>query len=331
MILTRTLRATIKHSRVHDAAGRMVQAAWGLRGSAAYLDLASVSGLALLPQRLRNPMKTSTRGLGELLASAARHGARRLFLGVGGSATVDGGVGAMRALGIRFLDRRGKEIPEGGRGLHNLARIETHSCQWTGLGIEITILVDVRNPLLGPNGAAAVFGPQKGAPPWMVRGLEHGLRCLNHAIVHHRGSSVTGLVAGGAAGGVVAGLVGILGTVPGVRVEVVPGADHVIDALGVPAAMKTADWVLTGEGRLDKQSAQGKTINSLCRLAVDLRKPVVAFAGQIDLGPPQIRALGLRAAFAITPGVYSLEDCFRHTARWLRRTVAHVISLVSKS
>ncbi|MBI4023527.1 MAG: glycerate kinase [Verrucomicrobia bacterium] len=323
-LLRRALRARAMQATVHDPLGRKTRAAWGLHGSTAYLDFASASGLRLVLPEHRNPLKTTSRGVGELMNEAVRYGACRLTLGVGGSATVDGGVGAMRALGIRFLDKHGAEIPEGGGGLSLLHRVDLGSCVWKTREIEVLILADVRNPLLGKNGAAAVFGPQKGATAAMLPQLEIGLERLNRIIGNLQGRSLARLPSGGAAGGVVAGFLGILGNVDGVCVRVTPGIDHVLSVLGVGAAVQRADWVLTGEGWLDAQTAHGKTIDGLSRLCRRFWKPVLAFAGKVSVSPRQARTLGLTAAFSIAPGPCATEESLHEAAPWLRAAVANV-------
>jgi len=328
MILARATHAHIVRSHVRGPLGRIISAAWGLKGSTAYIDLASTSGLALVPLSRCNPLKTSTFGLGEVMREAVQRGARKLVLGVGGSATVDGGMGAMKALGVRFLDRHGKEIPEGGGNLLLLSRVDAKKCCWRGLGVELTILADVTNPLLGKSGAAAVFGPQKGATPAAVRRLDSGLKRLNQVIISHHGKSLAGMVSGGAAGGIAAGFRSILGSVKGVKVRVVPGIDYVLDVLSVKASMRRVDWVLTGEGQLDAQTAQGKTIQGVTRLAAGMKKPVIAFAGKVVLGSAHIRAMGLTAAFGIAPVLCTLEESMKHSRRWLRNSVADVVRLI---
>ena len=262
------------------------------------------------------------------MKTAVEHGARRLVLGVGGSATVDGGVGAMQALGIRFFDRRRKEIRMGGDGLTAIHSVDLSDFIWHGKRIELTILADVTNPLLGPTGAAAVFGPQKGATPSMVRKLEQGLRRLDQIIVRMHGRSLRDIRSAGAAGGVVAGFIGILGNITGVRVRVVKGIDYVLEALNVASAMKQSDWVFTGEGQLDFQTAHGKTIEGVTRMARRLKKPVMAFAGKVTLQPREMKSLGLVGAFPIAPRPCTQEESFVHADAWLRQTVADACRLL---
>jgi len=263
------------------------------------------------------------------MKEAVRHGARHLVLGVGGSATVDGGAGAMRALGIRFLDRSDKEIPEGGGGLAKLQKADLSECVWRGQEIQMTILADVENPLLGKNGAAAVFGPQKGATPTVVQKLAKSLKRLDRVILRHHGRFLSTFISGGAAGGAVAGFVGLLGNVEGVTIRVTLRIDYVLEVLKAEAAIKKADWIFTGEGQLDSQTAHGKTIHGLARLAQRFHKPIIAFAGEMHLSPSETKQMGLTAAFTIAPGPCTLEESFRHSTIWLRNAAAQLTRLIT--
>jgi glycerate 2-kinase len=262
--------------------------------------------------------------------AAIRAGARQLVLGFGGSATVDGGVGAMKALGIRFLDEHGKEIPEGGLGLLKLHQIDLTPCAWSKKNLELILLADVENPLLGKQGAAPIFGPQKGASPSQVRILTRALTKLDHAIRKLSGKSVRNLPSGGAAGGAIAGFYGILNEVPGVRVRIISGIDYVLQTLNVENAVKKADWIFTGEGHLDSQTLRGKTISGLVRLARKHHKPVVAFAGKISLNRTQIRRLGLHAAYAITPSPCTFEQSKKNAFPWLQQIAFRVTRLLTQ-
>jgi len=327
-ILCRALGARKKHAVVRNPIGKPISASWGLRGRTAYVDMAGASGLDRVPPSKRNPWKTSSYGTGQLLRAAVEAGARNLVLGVGGSATVDGGLGAMKALGIRFLDQRDREIPDGGAGLLQLKRVDLGRCVWNGKSVTLIILADVANPLLGPNGAAPVFGPQKGTTPAMVRDLSRGFQRLDSVIRRQFGKSIGKIVSGGAAGGIVAGCVGVLGSVSGVNVRVMHGIDFVMDALEVEERMRWADWILTGEGSLDSQTAEGKTVQGVAKMARRFKKPVIAFAGKLDLDERSVKKMGLRAAFNIAPRPCSLEESFRHAAPWLRAAVRDAMRLI---
>ena len=327
-ILCRALSTHIRTTVVQGPRLRPVRARWGLLGSRAFMDMASASGLSLLRPAERDPMRTTSRGIGQMILAAANAGAREIVLGVGGSATVDGGLGALRALGIRFLDARKRDVPDGGAGLLQLASVETRACQLLGKKISLIFLSDVTNPLLGPSGAAPVFGPQKGATPAMVRDLTRGLKRLDRAILHGTGHSVARLPYGGAAGGIVAGFVGILGSVPGIQVRVVSGIEYLLRELDAASAVRRADWIFTGEGRLDGQTARGKTIAGLAALARRHRKPVIAIAGSLDLSLAEMDRMGLRAVFAIPRQSCTLTESIAHETPWIRAAAANAARLL---
>lgn len=330
-ILARALRAPRRVARVHDPLLRPVRAAWSLLRGRAFLDMASASGLALLAPSERDPMRATSRGVGQLLLAAVAAGAREIVLGVGGSATVDGGVGALRALGIRSLDARGRDLPEGGAGLLRLAALDLSACRLRGSDLVLTLLSDVTNPLLGPRGAAPVFGPQKGASPAMVRQLAGGLARLEAAIRKATGRSVGRMPCGGAAGGSVAGWVGVLGAIPGLRVRVESGIEFLLRELNAEEAIRQADWVFTGEGRLDAQTAHGKTIAGLAALCRRHRKPLVAIAGSVDLPASAMNRLGLTAAFAIPRRACSLAESIAHETVWIRAAAANSAALIRRA
>ncbi len=233
--------------------GMRVRAAYALlqNGDIAAMEMAAAAGLPLLEKSRRNPMLTTTRGLGELLLDAGRRGARRVILGVGGSATVDGGAGMAAALGWRLLDANGEILSDGGGALRGLREIEAAPPESDAACLEIRVACDVDSPLLGEEGAARVFGPQKGATPEMIGKLETGLARLAECLERDLGRAVAGLPGAGAAGGLGAGLAGFLGA------ELVPGAQLVMDALGFDARLERADVLVTGEGCLDGQSLRG--------------------------------------------------------------------------
>ncbi len=327
-ILSRALHARTRTSVVQGPRLRLVRARWSLLGSRAFMDMASASGLSLLRPAERNPMRTTSRGIGQMILAAVNAGAREIVLGVGGSATVDGGLGALRALGIRFLDIRGHEVPEGGTGLLRLVSVDAIACRLLGKRIAFILLSDVTNPLLGPFGAAPVFGPQKGATPTMVRDLTQGLERLDRAIRKVTGRSVALLPCGGAAGGIVAGFAGVLGSLPGIRVRAVSGIEFLLRELDASSAVRRADWVFTGEGRLDGQTARGKTIAGLAALARSHRKPVIAISGSLDISLSEMDRMGLRAVFAIPRQSCTLAESIAHEIPWIRAAAANAARLL---
>lgn len=287
-------------------------------GAVAVVEMARASGLALLGEEWLDPLATTTYGTGELLAAAFSDLPESVWLTAGGSATVDGGTGAARALGWRFLDAAGDSIPLGGGGLVRLARIVPPE---TTAGLpDVTLLADVTNPLVGAEGAARVFAPQKGADERCVAVLEQGLENLAERIREDLGIDVSDLPGGGAAGGLGAGAVAFLDA------EIAPGVDLVMDATGLGHAVDGADWVITGEGRFDAQSLGGKVVSGVARLARERGAKVAVVAGRSTLLPDQITRAGVDVVVEATPpemavpeGMFQAEELVESAAGRLAR------------
>ncbi|MDJ0522182.1 MAG: glycerate kinase [Planctomycetota bacterium] len=261
-------------------------------GPGALVEMATASGLPLLEEHERDALRTTTYGTGELLAAAAARGARRLWLAVGGSATVDGGTGAAAALGWRFLDAEGEELPPGGGALDRLARIVPPS---EAFAAEVEVLCDVDNPLTGPRGAAAVFGPQKGASPAEVDQLEANLGHFAEVVRRELGKDVDTVPGAGAAGGLAAGAVAFLDA------RLVSGIDAVMDACGLDEQLSGADWVITGEGRFDGQSVHGKVVSGVSTRAAAAGAQVAVLAGRLELDEAGAAEHGIAALEQATP------------------------------
>jgi glycerate kinase len=263
--------------KVCGPAGRPVRARYGLLadGTTAVIEMAEASGLPLVRGASRNPLTTTTYGTGELIADALDRGARRILIGIGGSATNDGGAGMAQALGVRFLDARGRPIRKriGGGMLDRIAAIDCSGIHPGLSGARVTVACDVDNPLCGPRGAAHVFGPQKGATPAMVRRLDANLRKFGGLIRRELGIDIMHLRGAGAAGGLGGGLVAFA------NATLRSGIDIVIEAVGLDAHLRNADLVITGEGRVDFQTAFGKTPAGVAKAARRRRVPVVAIGG----------------------------------------------------
>ena len=242
------------------------------------VEMAQASGLALVPVGERDPMRASTVGTGELIKGALARRPGRVLVALGGSATVDGGTGLARALGLRFTDPGGKPVAEGGEGLAHIAKIDASRLDPRVRATPMVALADVTNPLLGPEGAAAVFGPQKGATPADVAQLEHGLARLAERIEADLGVDVANRPGAGAAGGAGA-MLAALGA------ELQPGAEVVLDALRFPERLAGAGLVITGEGKLDAQSLAGKAPIAVARAAAAAGVPCAAIAGEAELEP----------------------------------------------
>lgn len=271
--------------------GDPVRARFGLidGGRTAVVELAEASGLALLPESRRDPRRASTYGFGQLLRAAMEAGVLKVVAGIGGSATNDGGAGMAQALGYRFLDASGAELERGGAALGRLERIVAGNLDARWRGIPVQVACDVTNPLTGPNGASAVYGPQKGADPRAVSELDAALARLAEVIERDLGRSVAGLPGAGAAGGTGAGLVAFLGA------ELVPGAPLVVEAAGFDAKVAGAQLVITGEGRVDEQTAYGKAPGEVARRAHAAGVPVLLIAGARGPGWEALLDLGVSA------------------------------------
>lgn len=309
-----------------DPLGRPVKARYALSGDgrSAVVELAAASGLTLVEDVPRDPVNAATTGTGELVADAVRRGAREVLVAVGGSATTDGGSGLLRALGVRFLDARGEDLPPGGAALARLARIDDSGVPPEVRAARFRVACDVTSPLVGPEGAAAVFGPQKGASPGQVRELDAALTVFADVLARDRGVRVHDLPGAGAAGGACGGLVGVLGAEPS------PGAPLMAEITGLPAALDGADLVITGEGRVDGQSAAGKVVSAVAALARERGVPAVALAGGVEGPLHELHALGLTAAFGIADGPRDLDGLKARAAPLLAATAEQVVRLFAR-
>lgn len=299
-----------------DALGAPIEASYGLidGGETAVVELSSAAGLTQLPPAGRDPSRTTTYGVGALIAEAhRRHGFKHLLLGLGGSATVDGGAGLLEALGVRLLDHEGRQVPRGGGGLARLARIEAGDASPVLTACTITLAVDVDNPLLGPRGAAPVYGPQKGADAAMVLALEVGLTRLAEAIAAATGREVASMPGTGSAGGVPAGLLAFG------RASMRPGFEIAAAAVGLEARLAAASLVVTGEGRLDRSSFEGKVVGRLAARCQALGLPLLVVAGTLDPeGVALLEAAG-GAAFSLVPGPMPLAEAEAEAEALLER------------
>lgn len=290
--------------RVADPLGRPVRAGFGLSGDGqtAVIEMAAASGLALLKPAEFNPLKTTTRGTGELIRAALDKGAGKILIGIGGSATNDGGTGMARALGVRFLDAKGKDIPEGGGALDALDSIDVSKLDERIADTVVEVACDVDNPLTGRRGAAHIYGPQKGATPAMVRQLDAGLKNMAKVIKRDLGVSINSVPGAGAAGGLGAGLMAFLGGV------LRPGIDIVMDAVQLSRRLKGCHLVITGEGRMDAQTINGKTPSGVARAAKELGLPVIAIAGCLGDDVYHVRSAGIDAYFSTQKHNIKEED-----------------------
>lgn len=300
-----------------DALGRPITADWLLldEGRAAFVEMAAASGLARLATGERTPANAriaSTRGTGELIRAALDAGVERITIGLGGSATTDGGSGLLRTLGARFLDAAGAEIADGGGGLASLERIDAASLDPRLADVRLAIASDVTNPLCGPRGAAATYGAQKGADADTVADLDAALGTYAGAIERTTGRLVAALPGAGAAGGTTAGLLGLTNAV------VRPGVEVVAELVGLADALDRADLVITGEGRADEQTLQGKTAIGVATLARPRATPVVLLCGALGPGAEALDAVtSLAVVQPILDRPQDLETAMADTERLL--------------
>lgn len=295
---------------VSDPLGRPVEAQFGLLEDGwAVIEMAQASGLPLLAPQERNPGRTSTYGTGQLIRAALDRGCRHMLIGIGGSATNDGGAGMAAALGVRFLDSGSALLPPGGLALADLAQIDLTQLDPRIRDTEFVVASDVTNPLCGSNGASAVYGPQKGASPQQVVALDEALAHYATLLATTCGLDVANLPGAGAAGGLGAGLMAFCSA------RLRPGIDVIFERLGLEAQIARADLILTGEGRVDATSANGKLLSGVGRLALRHRKPVIALTGSAGEGSQTLEALGIRAVVPIADGPISLEQSLADASR----------------
>lgn len=306
--------------------GSQVDSFYGLTGDGrtAIVEMAAASGLTLVPAGQRNPMLATSYGTGELIRAALSAGVSRIVVGIGGSATNDGGAGMLSALGMRLFDREGGDVGVGGGSLEHLAGIDVVGLDPRLREVVIDVACDVKNPLLGKNGASAVFGPQKGATKDMVMRLDANLALFAAVINRDLGVDVATAPGSGAAGGMGAALLALGG-------RLAPGIEIVLDAIGFETIVRDADLIITGEGRMDRQTFSGKTPHGVARIAKCLRKPVIAIVGGLAGDLNLARVHGIDAVFAITPGPCSLEDSLAEAAKNIRLTARNVAATVRLS
>jgi len=306
----------IVRERVTGPLGEPVDAFFGILGDGetAVIEMAAAAGLHLVPPERRNPLVTTTYGVGELIKAALDRGCRRVIVGIGGSATNDGGAGMAQALGAKLLDERGNEIGFGGGELGKLARVDISGLDSRLREAEILVACDVTNPLTGPNGASAVYGPQKGATPEMVKLLDENLRRYAEIVRRDLGVDVEHVPGAGAAGGLGAGLMAFC------QAKLMKGVELVIRAVRLDERVQKADLVVTGEGKLDFQTGFGKVPFGVAQVAKRHGKPVIAIAGQLGEGSENCRNWGIDACFSILNRPMSEREAMENALTLLKRT-----------
>ena len=292
-----------RHKTVHDANGQPCQADWGWLGQGrAFIEMASAAGLERIPPEQRRPLQASTRGVGELIVAALDAGARQIVIGLGGSATNDGGAGVLQALGVRLLDAQNRDLPAGGLALQNLHHIDVTGADARLAGVRFELAVDVDNPLCGPRGASAVFGPQKGATQEDVAALDAALENFAQICSRQFGTDRREQPGMGAAGGLGFGIAACF------EASFRPGVELVAELAGLAHTLVGADLVFTGEGRMDAQTLHGKTPAGVARYAKEAGAPVIALAGALGAGYEALSDIGITAAFSLASGPMTLAQ-----------------------
>lgn len=309
------------HTReVTGPLGNKVTAVFGMLGdgNTAVIEMAEASGLHLVPRDQRDPLRATTRGTGELMQAALDAGAEHVIIGLGGSATNDGGAGMAAALGVEFLDAKGQHLKDGALALKKLSEVKAEGVDPRWQHVQVEVACDVENPLTGENGASYVFGPQKGADDEMVIQLDEILTHYAAKVEQTVGKSIKQLPGAGAAGGLGAGLVAFL------QAELKSGITIVKEATGLADHIKDADLVITGEGKIDGQTIYGKTPIGVARTAKQFGVPVIAIAGNVGEGSEAVYDHGIDAVFSIMPGVMDLSEALINGETNIEQTVYNI-------
>lgn len=322
-ILTYYASGKIVYVDTVDAIGRPIKADYGISedGTTAIIDMASASGLQLLEHEKRNPVNTSSFGTGLMIKNAFERGVEKIILGIGGSATNDAGTGMAKALGYKFYDKNGEEVECKGCDLTKIVSYEYDESLLNALP-QIQVLADVNNPLYGHQGAAFVYGKQKGASGREILSLNEGLQSIANIVSNHTNKSYENIPGAGAAGGMGFGAKVFL------RAELIPGSETVIEASGIEKAIQDADYLFTGEGSIDEQTKNGKLISGICKMAARHRVPVIAFCGSLNASMNDLKMIGIQAAFPILNQPMELQTALLKTEILLKRTAENVVRLI---
>ena len=325
-LLVQHFQGKIIEVPVHDPLGRKIKAAFGLidGDKTALIELADASGLRLLHAAEYAPLHATTYGTGELIKQALDKGVKKIIIGIGGSATVDTGVGLLQALGIKFYDGNGDELQQLPASLINLDKIDTTGTDKRLANTEIVVLCDVENTLLGPEGAATIFGPQKGAAKNEVQQLEKALTRLSNIVFTETGKDMAAIKHGGASGGVAAGLHTFL------RAKLANGIEHFLDITGFDTALQNADLVITGEGSIDIQTLQGKAPFGVAKRAKAKSIPVIGIAGKVPLHPNEQLQKYFDVLLPISHEAMDIQTAMDHTYDNLIRTGKSLGDLLSR-
>lgn len=314
---------TIINTQARDPHGRTMDCKYGDANGSAILGMSECSGLALLSEDERDPLETSSHGTGDLIKKALDDGFNSIYLGIGGSATNDAGTGALQALGLKFLRSDGSEIERMcGKELGNVASIDDSGLDKCLKSASITIMCDVTNPLTGPNGATYIYGPQKGATPQTLKILESGMKSFEVILNDYAGKDISHMPGAGAAGGIGCGLVCFAGA------EMTSGIEAVLELVEFDALIDDANLIITGEGRVDNQSACGKVVHGIADYAKKADVPVVVIAGSIGSGAEAVYPLGVNTLMALPESPMALSECMENAEDLMSKAADRVFSLI---
>jgi glycerate 2-kinase len=321
--LLSVLGGEIYHADVSGPLGFPVTARYAvIRDGTAVIETAEASGLGLLLKHERNPLLTTTFGTGQLICSAIERGCRKIILAIGGSATNDGGTGIAKALGVRFLTEDGRIVPDGGGHLSQVSKIDLSCIDPTVSETSFIIVSDVANVLLGDKGASRSFSPQKGADPGMVEMLEQNMRHYSDMIKDHTGKDISAIEGTGAAGGTAASMIAFFDA------RICKGADFILDKIKLEDKIKNADVVITGEGRIDSQTAYGKLPIGVAKLAEKHSKPVYAIAGFLGEGYEDVFKHGIDAAVSSMIGPLTLDEAMIRSPELIENAAANLFRII---
>lgn len=310
--------------KVTGPLGNKVEAYFGILGNkkTGVIEMATASGLPLVPPEKANPAKTTTFGTGELIKAALDYGVEELIIGIGGSATNDAGVGMAQALGVKFLDSKGKEIGFGGEEIIKINKIDMSGIDSRINNIKIYVACDVKNPFYGPDGAAFVYAPQKGATPEIVKMLDNNLRHIAKLMEEQLGKEIQSIPGSGAAGGLGGGLVAFL------NAELKAGIKLVLEASKLSEKLEGVDLVITGEGRIDAQTIYGKTPIGVAKCAKEFGIPVIALAGSLGADADVVLKEGIDAIFCIAQTPVELKKAIENSKVWLQKTSRQIMEII---
>ncbi|MEN0046296.1 MAG: glycerate kinase [Bacteroidota bacterium] len=292
--------------------GKKINIHYYIADNTAFIELASASGIVLLNKEERNPRKTSSLGTGEMIADALSRGLKKIFLFLGGSVTNDVGIGIAHALGFRFLDEQGNELYPCGENLIRIQKIDTSNLQFPPENIDLTCLCDVQSLLYGKNGATHIYAAQKGASETDIEYLEKGVQHFSNIIKQQLNIDLQSVTGGGASGGIAAGLLGLLGA------KAQSGIETILKLTNFEEQLIATNWVISGEGKLDAQTLEGKAVSGVSTLAKKYKKPFTVFVGQHELTKQQQKTLGIEQIFAVMDKAEDLEDALQNAEQYLK-------------